>query len=371
MHILHVDSELTWRGGENQIRILMEGLRARGISCSLAAPQNSAIAQKIGKSCPTLVLDRGPLSFFKNARRIKQWTRLHGVDIVDCHSAHAHSYAYAAALIGMKSPIVVHRRVDYPLKMHIWNALKYRSKNIWKYIAISQAIARVLESSGIAKGRIAVARSAVEAPSAIPSRIESRQKLSREFSISSEDPWIINTAALTEQKDHRTMLQALALLHQKGVKFVALIAGEGKLRNSLESLCSQLELPRSRVLFLGFRNDIPQLLAAGDLFLLTSQDEGLGTALLDASLARIPIVATRAGGIPEIILHNETGLLANVGAANEIAQFLQELIESPERREALKNRAFEFVNKNFSPQRMVEENLSVYHEINKTLNPPK
>jgi glycosyltransferase involved in cell wall biosynthesis len=118
------------------------------------------------------------------------------------------------------------------------------------------------------------------------------------------------------------------------------------------------------VTFAGFRKDVPRILASGDIFLLTSKEEGLGTSLLDAFLAQIPVVATDAGGIPEIVRHMDTGLLAPVKDSEKLAEHVKLLIADEFLRGLVVKQAHDFVQY-FSKSRMASKTLDVYRNVTK------
>ena len=121
-------------------------------------------------------------------------------------------------------------------------------------------------------------------------------------------PVVGNVAALTDHKDHATLVEAMALLRPRSPEARFVIVGEGELRPALEGLARERGAS-DRVVFAGFRTDLDRLLPAFDVFCLSSRLEGLGTSLLDAMAFARPVVATAAGGIPEAVEDGVTGRL--------------------------------------------------------------
>ena len=117
------------------------------------------------------------------------------------------------------------------------------------------------------------------------------------------------------------------------------------------------------VIMTGFLNNIHEVLPELDIFLMTSQTEGLGTSVLDAFAARVPVVATRAGGIPEMVIHEQTGLLAEIKNAQQLATHLKRLVEQPKFREALTNHAYQHLTTSFTKEKMAESTLRIYREV--------
>ena len=112
----------------------------------------------------------------------------------------------------------------------------------------------------------------------------------------------------------------------------------------------------------GFRQDIPQILPELDIFLITSKTEGLGTSILDALACNVPVVAAQAGGIPEIIIDQQTGLSAPVGDSTKLAQQVNYLLQNP----VLKNQLIRNATKHleaFTTATMANKTLNVYEKV--------
>ena len=119
---------------------------------------------------------------------------------------------------------------------------------------------------------------------------------------------------------------------------------------------------QKHILFLGFRQDIPEILPELDAFLITSETEGLGTTILDAFACRVPVVATAGGGIPEIVKHNQTGMLAAVHDADTLATHILNVLTVDTLRSRLVANATEFLQE-FTKEKTAHKTLAVYQEI--------
>jgi glycosyltransferase involved in cell wall biosynthesis len=141
-----------------------------------------------------------------------------------------------------------------------------------------------------------------------------------------------------------------------------LILGEGELRAALEQQIRHLHLAQ-HVVLAGFRTDVLGVLKGLDLFAMSSVTEGLGTSLLDAMAAGRPIVATTAGGIPEVVADGETGVLVPPRDSRALAAATLDLLRHEERRRRMAAAGLERVRAHFSVDRMVEETLAVYARL--------
>ena len=172
-----------------------------------------------------------------------------------------------------------------------------------------------------------------------------------------------NASALADHKDYPTFLKTAHLLLQQHpqINWQFVIFGSGELLSELQQLAETLGITK-KVHFLGFREDLPQLLPQLDVFLFTSKTEGLGTTLLDAIACQVPIVATDAGGVAEIIIHQKTGLLCDIGQIQQLADGVVKIITNPD----LKAKLIDGANVHlsfFSIAAMAKRTYQVYLQV--------
>lgn len=362
-HVLHIGTERRWRGGENQLRHLVEQSPAE-FRHSLAYPQGSACLERFAGVIPTLPLRRTAPTSLSDILALRRFCHAEGVDLIDAHSGNAHTLALLATTGSSGPDIVVHRRIASPIRSSPYNRWKYRSDRVQRFIAISTHIERMLLDYGIPSERITVVRSGVPVRT-FPdgAREEARRALRRSVPAIGDSILIGNASALTKEKGYPVLLRALRLLRDRTrLPFHCVVAGAGPLRDPLEEQARNLDIADA-VTFLGHVDRIEQILLALDILAMPSEREGLGTLLLDATLAGCAVAATRVGGIPEVILHERTGLLSPAGNAEDLAFNLQRLAEDSHLRESLNREAVEHVRLEFSVERMVRENLHVYRDV--------
>jgi glycosyltransferase involved in cell wall biosynthesis len=143
-----------------------------------------------------------------------------------------------------------------------------------------------------------------------------------------EVPTLTCVARLEPVKNHRMLIEAAGILKRRGTSFRLRLVGDGPLRTEYQELCRSLGI-EAQVEFLGYRNDIPELLAETDVAVLTSVKEGLPRAVLEAMAMGLPVVATRVPGTCEVVRHGETGLAVEVGDNQGLAAALGRLIDDP------------------------------------------
>lgn len=178
-----------------------------------------------------------------------------------------------------------------------------------------------------------------------------------------ENELVIGTVGrLVPVKDHSNLLDALARLHARGIAATLVIAGDGPLRGTLESQVVALGLD-GRVRFLGYRPDVETVLAALDIFVLSSESEGLSNTILEAMAAGVPPVATAVGGSDELVERGVSGLLVPPKDAEALTCALAELCVSVDRRLAMGQAARERAATQFSLSAMVRDYEQLYLDL--------
>ena len=356
VRVLHVDTERGWRGGERQTLWLARELANRGHVSIVAARRNEPLAER-ARASGLEVVDCSPRSELDivAALRLRQVIREHGITVVHAHTAHAVAVA-ALATLGFRVPLVVSRRVDFPLRANIGTRWKYgRAAAI---IAISGAVASVLERSGIAPHRIRVVPDGVDIHREITTA--SGESLAA-LGIPPDAPLVVQVAQLVGHKDPLNFVRAIAHVHAVSPNVHALLVGDGPLRADVEREVQELGL-RDSVHVAGYRDDADSLLAAATVATLSSREEGMGSVLLDALAFGRAIAATRAGGIPEVIIDGESGLLAEPRNPTALGDAILRLLNDADLRDHVcanaPARAAEF-----SVERMADRTMSVYESV--------
>jgi glycosyltransferase involved in cell wall biosynthesis len=171
-----------------------------------------------------------------------------------------------------------------------------------------------------------------------------------------------NVAALTDHKDHATLLEAAARVRPRVPEARFVVVGDGELRPGLERRARELGLGEALV-FAGFRDDLDRLLPAFTVFCLSSHMEGLGTSLLDAMCFSRPVVATAAGGIPEAVADGSSGRVVPVRDPAALAEALVEVLGDAAAREAMGRAGRRRFEAGFTAEHMTRETLRVYEEL--------
>jgi glycosyltransferase involved in cell wall biosynthesis len=343
MRILHIDTERGWRGGERQALWLAAELRQRGHLSIVAARPGEPLAQRsieagleVAPFTPRFEADP------RAAMRLRRLIRNRRIELVHAHTAHALGLA-AIATIASGVPLVAAR---------------------WKYgraaavIAISRAVADILASDGVDRAKIAIVPDGTDVQRRI---VPATPATLMALGIKQGAPLVVQVAQLVPHKDPLNFVRAIATARERVPDIQALLVGEGELRMSVENTGRALGL--TGVLHVvGYRNDADALLAAADVVVLSSREEGMGSVLLDALLLAKPIAATRAGGIPDVVEQNINGLLAPVGDSRALGENISRLLTDRQLAQRLSAEG-ERRAASFSVERMTERTLAVYERV--------
>lgn len=297
---LHIDTGREMRGGQWQVLYLLRGLVAKGQEARLVAPQGSDLLQ--AAIAQRLVARPLGLPALLSAS--------YGVDLIHAHDARAHTLAL---LIG--KPLVVSRRVAFPVRRGFPSRWKYQHAT--HFIAISEFVKRTLLERALDESRITVVHDGIP----IPPRAEGAHR-GGILAIDSEDP--------------------------------------GKGRSTIEKAAALADVP------VAFSKNLSRDLPEAGIFLYITESEGLGSAALLAMAHGVPVIASAVGGLPEIVEDGRTGLLTSNDPA-AVARQIQRLLHDRALAHELAANARERVEREFSSEHMTRGTIGVYENIGRSL----
>lgn len=361
LSILHLDTTMGWRGGQQQLIYLHNGLLDQKIKSGLACPENSKLASHFkAKESPTFLIKSRRHYNINSAIKIAKYMHENKYNYLHAHSSHALTLALLVKLLLPNIFLIAARRVDFSIKKPVIGSFKYNNHLVNKIICISHAIKKVMENDGVAKTKLVTVHSGIDIQrfsKVSANTAEFRKKLA----IAKNNVIVGTIAALAGHKDYHTLLHTArqVLNRSDNITFIAL--GDGPEQDEISDLHKELKLG-NRFRLLGFRDDIAGFLHLFDIFILTSKMEGMGTTLLDAQSAGLPIVATKAGGIVEVVRNGENGLLANVGDVQDLTEKVLHLAANAKLRQKLGENGQDFV-KEFDYRKTVRETIDVYQNL--------
>ncbi|WP_417275883.1 glycosyltransferase family 4 protein [Castellaniella sp.] len=348
MRILQINLEKGWRGGERQTLFILQGLQAAGHSVGLAARCGGPLAKRAKEAGIPILPCRGTADLLRALWRVRA-----SFDVMHAQTAQAMTVLAVLRPV-LKAALVFTRRTAFQSGGRPW-------RQRWKWaradalVAISAAAAAAPRDLGL---EVQLIPSAVQPMLPDPAQV---QALRARFGLDGHRV-LVTAAALSPEKDPLTLIEAVHQLRQQHPDVVCLHCGaEGAAAAGARACVDALGLQK-HYLFAGFQSQVGNVLAVADVYVSSSRFEALGTSVLDACLAGLPVVATRVGGHPEILLPDR-GLLVPAGDAAHLAQRLAWVLDHRDAAREMAERAQAHVRQEYSVPAMVERYLRLYRGV--------
>ena len=364
MFSLHLDTARTWRGGQNQVLLTVNGLRSVGQRAALVAHPDGELRRRAAEGLDLIPIAPRTEMDLSAAWRLARVVKRLAPDVIHAHDPHGVAMASLALSLragsakGGRAPaLVASRRVDFHLKGNSFSRWKYRQVDC--FIAASEAIRQMLVGDGVPAQQTVTVHEGIDVEHVLAAP---PVNVHEAFFLPHGAPVVGNVAALVPHKGQRYLIDAAHLVVQQVPDARFVILGEGELREHLVKQVHEHHLEK-HVLLPGFRTDVLGCLKAFDLFVMSSVTEGLGTSLLDAMAASRPIVATTAGGIPEIVDDGVNGLLVPPRDPRALADAIVRALKDADLRRRMGEAGFARVNERFTVDRMVAATADVYARV--------
>jgi glycosyltransferase involved in cell wall biosynthesis len=351
--ILRVIARLNMGGPALHVAYLTAGLRERGydttlVAGTLARGEDSMAFVAEGLDVPVVGIPElgreiSPVRDLLATVRLAALIRRERPQILHTHTAKAGTVGRVAALLAGRArpPIVVHTfhgHVLYgyfgPLRSRFFRLLeRWLARHTTALVAVSPQVRDDLVSLGVAPAdKFVVVRLGIELEERVGGNSDSREEMRRYLGISSARFAVGWVGRMTAVKRTDDVLDAFKRLQERGVAATLCLVGDGPDRPGLERRAHELGIMRD-TLFLGYQEDVGPLYAAFDALVLPSGNEGTPVSVIEALAAGTPVVATRVGGVPDVVRDGEDGFLVEPGASDELAARLAELARDPALRE--------------------------------------
>ncbi|MGM0441620.1 MAG: glycosyltransferase family 4 protein [Elusimicrobiota bacterium] len=349
--VVHFDTGRGWRGGQNQVYLLIRELKKMGVDQLLVVPEKSPLEEK-GQEIGVKIKNLDPANDIDIIRGLKLRKIVKKYDPGTVHFHTAKSLGIGAlALRKMDIKTVFTRRVDFPIKGNYLNKLKYGFPD--KLVVISDFIKKQIEEAGFKSPRRIY--SAVDTKKY---RVKRNYRPEQKFRVGMVGALDLN------HKDFLTFIRAARKIQKEkeGIKFH--IAGTGKDRQKIADYIEKRDLAGSFVIE-GFVEDMSGFFVNLDVLVHTVHYEGLGTSVLEGMAAGLPVIATGVGGLKEVVKDGETGFLVDPEDDGAVSNFLKRLLGDKNLRESMGTRGTERVEDKFCVEKMAKSYLKIYRKNSK------
>ena len=356
-----------WGGAQHVVFLIAQHLRS-DYDVTVACAPGGALIERLREEgvraveVPELARNLNPWRDLRAFYKLYSWMRRERFDLVHTHSTKAGLLGRVAARLAAV-PVVLFTAHGWAFaegraywkRRLLAHAERLAARVTAKIICVSEHDRELALRWRVAKpGQLLVVHNGIDPHSFLAadgSPVREELRLGK-------DPVVTFVGRLAPPKDPLTLLEAIRILPEGRV----LLIGDGELRPQIERFVQERSLP-GRVVMAGFRSDIPEVLAASDVFVLSSRWEGLPLTVIEAMMAGLPVVAARVGGIPELVEDGETGFLVPPSDPEALAEALQRLLEDEGLRRRMGEAGREKALRGFTLERMLAQIQRVYEEL--------
>lgn len=363
LKILHINAEKEYRGGETQTICLSKKLIERGHESTICCQPGSGIERKCtDNKLPCLSTAMVSDIDLRGAYAIRRWLSRNPVSIIHSHNPRALAMGFILKLSGNSIPHIHTRRIDFPISGKLSSKIKY-SRGADSIIAVSSAVKESLVHCGVEESKITVIPGGIDKEKF--QRKTKSSSLKDEFSIPDNSFIIGAVSHLSRHKGHIYLINAMEGICRSRKNTFLIIAGEGNLKSELIKISRDKGLA-DNIIFAGFRNDMENILPQFDILVHpTIEGEGSPSAIKEAMIAGVPVLASDIAPVREIISSGNVGILFPPAKNEEIEKAVLNMIDNPEIRKKISSEALKKAEKQFGIDESVERTEALYYQ---TLN---
>jgi N-acetyl-alpha-D-glucosaminyl L-malate synthase BshA len=366
IRVLHVLHTMSRAGAEQLVYEMATANRERMATAVICLDEEGALGESLrSEGVPVYFTQRRQGIDLEQIRRIAHVIREFRPQVIHCHQYTPFFYAAQARRMTGRSRILFteHGRhypdvVGWKRRLFNWCWLGRQATAITAVCEFAKK--RLIENDAMPGERIEVVYNGVDVQRF--SKRNDREQIRRELGLAEDAAVVVQVGTFRAVKDQATAVRAFAIAKKKFPSARMVFVGDGPDLLKCRKLADELGVNEA-VCFLGQRSDIPAILSAADMMLMTSLSEAHSVSLLEGMASKLAVVATRVGGIPETVEEGRTGLLANAGDAESVAGAMMELINDPARRERMGLAGYERVVKYFSREEMHERYWEIYLDL--------
>ncbi len=358
MRILHSEWSDGLGGQEKRVLAEVTGLAERGHHVSIACREHADIkneALKLGIKVHILPFRK--MYDIASMVKLSRILKAEKIDIVNTHSGVDSWIGGLASRVANTAVLVRTRHLNIPLKRSPLNFIHYLPDI---YISCGGNMQRTLvKECGFPENKV------VSIPTGVGPeffRVQKNKKAALKYGLDTSAPVITNVGILRSVKGHEVTLKSVKKVVESVPDARFLIVGDGPRRKELENMANEMGI-LEHVTFTGFVRDIPEIYSFSDVAVLSSWSEGLPQSLLQAMAAGVPVVASKVGGVPEIVVHEKTGVLIEPGDNEALGKAIIQILNSPDHSIKFTENAKENVMKKHSVSHMIEQLEDLYKDL--------
>lgn len=374
LKVLHLRTSTAFWGPDRQILQLIRPLRERGITVDVLVLYRRPTEGP--PLHPLIVRARERGARAKQILDSRRWSRRvlaqvrHRIRSGRYDLLHTHEYkgnligGWSAWRLGVPSVASVRGYTDrtLPLRIYKWLDLGVTLRLVTRIVTVSEAVRRQVLKAGYPARRVLTLHDAVDATTFSLDRVQTGARVREELGCTPAHLLVCAVGRLSPEKGQGFLLVAFREVIAAVPEARLVLVGEGPLRSRLQAQVTRCGLSE-HVIFAGYRDDVEAIIAASDLLVMPSLREGFGDPVIEAMALRRPVIASRVGGIVEIVRDGETGLLVPPGDPGALARSVINLLREPQARERMGLRGQQVALRKFSVERLADGLARLYKEL--------
>lgn len=362
MNILHLVFSFERGGAETYIVNTIERMKEKDIKFFVVCDHKGTNHDKIEKICSNVeIINMKSILDLKAAFRIAKFCRENNIEIIQAHFLRESFIAVLSKIFNPKIKVLWTMHLIYDEKRNLLrNMNKFFSKGANRIICVSEAVKHSLATEGISSKKLATVLNGVDTDFFKPTH---GNQIRKELGIEDDDILLTTVSRFQKVKGHEFLIDALnELRNNYNFKFKSLLVGDGEEMENIKRKAEDLNLT-DRVIFAGYREDIPSILTESDIYISPSENEAISFSIMEALACEVPVVATKVGGVPEVINKGKCGVMAHYGDEKRFAKAVYDLYNNKKEYEEIKKNSRMLIQENFSLKNMISSTYNIYKSL--------
>ena len=360
LNILQIIFSIEKGGAETYLYNIVDNLK-EDVNFFVICDHKGTNHQKIEEKCKNVeIIKMNNVFDIKASKRIAAYCKANNIHIIQTHFLRENYIGILLKLFNPKVKVVWTAHLIAENKGIIRFFNKIFSKFVDKIICVSEAVEASLIKEGISPNKTQVIYNGVDINYFRPAEDST---LREQLSIDNGTLVLTTISRFNKAKGHDFLIEGLKELKTYTSDFKALLVGVGEEEDFIKEKVRKYDL-ETQVVFLGYREDIPQILSATDIYVSPSENEAISFSIIEALSCSKPVVATEVGGVPEIFRKGNCGILIPFGDTKTFAKAIIDLYNNKQEYELIKSNCRNLVKSNFSQSKMLDETYKLYNSLN-------
>lgn len=362
MNILHLIFSFERGGAETYIINTIERMKEKGVKFFVVCDHKGSNHDKIEDICSNVeIIEIKNIIDIKAAYKIAKFCRDNNINIIQAHFLRESFVAVLSKIFNPKIKVIWTMHLIYEEKRSILKWLnRFFSKGANAIICVSEAVKQSLIKEGISDKKLVTVLNGVDTGYFKPT---DERDIRKELGVEKDDILLTTVSRFQKIKGHDFLIDVInELKNNYMIKFKSLLVGDGEEMENIREKVKKLDLD-DKVIFAGYREDIPRILTASDVYISPSENEAISFSIMEALACEVPVAATEVGGVPEIMNKGKCGVMSYYGDEKRFAKAVFDLYNNKQEYEEMKRNSRSLIEQNFSLNNMIYETYNLYESL--------